>query len=297
MATQTIPAYQPVNPVAITPLLRRHLPAQRPLAAQHRSEARQRQERQRLLVQLLPLVKRTAFQIREHLPSYVELDDLIANGVLGLVDAVAKFDASKQVKLESYALHRVRGAILDGLRSADPASRDMRRTSKKIQKVYRELEGKLGRPVLDEEIASALGMDLQRWHRTLHEIQSVGMELGARPISAGPNTKRPSAEPALLAGDDADPFDQCYRREQRELLARALTHLRERERQIITLYYQQELTMQQIADCLNVDESRVSQLHAAAVARLKASVTSLLRPRQSRKPGSAALAMAAGAGI
>ena len=101
-----------------------------------------------------------------------------------------------------------------------------------------------------------------------------------------------------MAGDDADPFDLCYRREQREILGRALSHLRERERQIITLYYQQELTMKQIADRMNVDESRVSQLHSAALARLKASVNSLLHPRQMNAASETApLSMAVGAGV
>jgi RNA polymerase sigma factor for flagellar operon FliA len=105
-------------------------------------------------------------------------------------------------------------------------------------------------------------------------------------------------EPALLAGDDADPFDLCYRREQHEILGRALSHLRERERQIITLYYQQELTMKQIAVRINVDESRVSQLHSAALARLKATVNSLQHPRQANKAnGTATLSMAVGAGV
>ena len=295
MATQTIPNYEQLNPAAVAPTLRRPTTSRRSAATYGRGEARERQGKQRLLVELLPLVKRMAFQIREHLPAHVELEDLMANGVLGLVDAIAKFDASKRVKLESYARHRVRGAILDGLRSADPASRDLRRTYKKIQKLYRELEAKLGRPAEDEEIAAAMGMDLPRWHRTLNEIQGVGFDFGARRISAGPNTLRPTVEPALLAGDDVDPFDQCYRREQRDLLCRALTHLRERERQIITFYYQQELTMKQIAERLNVDESRVSQLHSAALAHLRATVASLLQPRGCTGKGTAGLSMAAGA--
>lgn len=295
MATQMIPTFEQLNTPAVAPVLRRPVISRRSRATFDRREARQAQERQRLLVEMLPLVKRVAFQIREHLPAHVEVDDLIANGVLGLVDAVAKFDASKRVKLESYARHRVRGAILDGLRSADPASRDLRRNNRKIQKLYRELEVKLGRSVHDEEIAAALGMNLAQWHRTLNEVQSVGFDFGARTLSAGPHTKRPTAEPALLAGDDADPFDQCYRREQHAILGRALTHLRDRDRQIITLYYQQELTMKQIADRLNVDESRVSQLHSAALARLKAGVNSLLHPRPMGATGIAARSMAAGA--
>ena len=295
MATQTIPTYQSMNVSAVRPFLHRYIPSRPSPVMPCRRPERHAQERQRLLVELLPLVKHIAFQIREHLPACVEVDDLIANGVLGLVDAISKFDITKRVKLESYARHRVRGAILDGLRSADPASRDLRRNNKRIQKLYRKLEGKLGRAVRDEEIAEALGMDMAQWHHTLNEIQSVGFDCGVRPLSAGPNTKRPSAEPTQLAGDEADPFDQCYRREQHEILGRALGHLRERERQVITLYYQQELTMKQIADRLNVDESRVSQLHSAALARLKAGVHSLLRPRQRSATTPAALSMAASA--
>jgi RNA polymerase sigma factor for flagellar operon FliA len=303
MATQTISTYEHLSSAAVVPAHRRRLMARRSLTPSRvrptaRVDTKQAQERQRLLVEMLPLVKRTAFKIREHLPSYVEVDDLIGNGVLGLVDAVSKFDTTKRVKLESYARHRVRGGILDGLRSVDPASRDLRHKNKKIQGLYRELEVKLGRPVKDEEIAAALGLSLGQWHSTLNEIQGVGLDVGARILSAGPTSRRQPAEPALLAGNEADPFDLCYRREQREILGRALSHLRERERQIITLYYQQELTMKQIADRMNVDESRVSQLHSAALARLKASVNCLMHPRQIGKASrTAPLSMAVGAGV
>ena len=301
MATQSIPAHEQVNNAAVLPAVRRQLISRRPsmpplTRPRARREEAQVQERQRLLIELLPMVKRMAFKIRQHLPARVEMDDLFANGVLGLVDAVAKFDSTKQVKLESYARHRVRGGILDGLRSTDPASRDLRRKNKAIQKLYRELEVKLGRRVTDEEIAAALGMNLAQWHHTLNEIQSVGFDFGARTLSAGPTTKRHSSEPGLLADEAVGPFELCYRREQQGILRQALSRLRERERQIITLYYEQELTMKQIADCLNVDESRVSQLHAAALARLKASVESLLRPRRAATSGTATLAKSVGAG-
>lgn len=303
MATQSIPNYEPLNNAATIPVFRRQTILRRPRARSTvrpsaRKEACLAQERQRLLVEMLPLVKRMAFKIREHLPAHVEVDDLIANGILGLVDAVSKFDTTKRVKLESYARHRVRGSILDGLRSVDPASRDLRRKNKKIQKFYRELEVKLGRPVMDEEMAEALGLTLKQWHNALSEIQTLGFNFSARTISAGPTTKRPSAESSLLAGGDSDPFDLCYRQEQHEILGRALTHLRERDREIISLYYQQELTMKQIAERMNIDESRVSQLHSAALARLKASVTSFLRPRPSFKDSApATLSMAVGAGV
>lgn len=301
MATQSIPTYEQVNNAAVAPAVRRQLISRRPLMPSSvrpraRGEEAQIQDRQRLLIEMIPMVKRMAFKMRQHLPAHVEIDDLFANGVLGLADAVAKFDSSKRVKLESYARYRVRGGILDGLRSTDPASRDLRRRNKAIQKLYRELEVKLGRRVTDEEIAAALGMNLAQWHHTLNEIQSVGFDFGARTLSAGPTTKRHSAEPGLLADEAAGPFELCYRREKHEILRRALSHLRERDRQIITLYYEQELTMKQVADCLNVDESRVSQLHTAALGRLRASVESLLRPRRAITSATATLAKSVGAG-
>src|SRR5271157_1536140 len=142
MATQPIPTYEQLSNAAAAPALRRQLISRRPLTPSNvrptaGKDARQAQERQLLLVEMLPLVKRMAFKIREHLPAHVEVDDLLANGVLGLVDAVSKFDTTKRVKLESYARHRVRGGILDGLRSVDPASRDLRHKHKRIQKLYR----------------------------------------------------------------------------------------------------------------------------------------------------------------
>ena len=252
-------------------------------------------DRQKMLVELLPLVKRVALKIREHLPAQVELDDLSASGVLGLVDAVAKFDASKRVKLETYARHRVRGAILDGLRAADPVTRDLRLKNKRVQKLYRELEVKVGRSVQDEEMAAASGMSLGQWHSALTEIQSVGIDCGSRVLSAGPTKKLQSVDPELLIDGGDNPFDMCYRREQREILGRAIARLSERERQVISLH-SQGLTMKQIAQLMHVDESRVSQIHSGALVRLKASVNSVLRPRQGGALESGTRSMAAGAG-
>ena len=252
--------------------------------------------RESLLVEMLPLVKRIALKIRGHLPAHVEVDDLRANGILGLVDAVDKFDPSKGVKLESYARLRIRGAILDGLRRADTASRDLRRKNKRIQTLYLELESKLGRSVRDEEMAMAMGMNLGQWHRSLNEIQNVAIDCGSRVLTAGPTLKLQSTDPELLTDCRDDPFDLCYRREQHEILDYALSRLRSREREIITLHNQHGLTMKQIAVRMHVDESRVSQVHSAALGRLKASVDSVLNPRQAEVSESHTLSMAAGAG-
>jgi RNA polymerase sigma factor for flagellar operon FliA len=217
--------------------------------------------------------------------------------VLGLVDAVTKFDASKRVRLETHARHRIRGCILDGLRGADSAPRDLRRKNKGIQNLYHELEVKLGRPVTDEEMAAAQRMNLAQWHCELNEIQSAGLDCGRRALSAGPIAVQTSVEPACLAGDDPDPFDLCFRHEQRAILNRALSRLPERERQIITLHYcQQRLPMKQIAEFMRVHESRISQLHSGALVRLKAIVDSLLHPGQAETSVTGTLSMAAGGG-
>jgi RNA polymerase sigma factor for flagellar operon FliA len=251
--------------------------------------------RQKMLIEMLPLVRRVARGIHEHLPAHVEVDELSANGVLGLVDAVAKFDASKHVKLESYARHRIRGAILDGLRAADPVKRDTRQRSKRFQKLYRELENNLGRPVRDEEMAAASRMDLAQWHRAVTDIQSVGIDCGSRALSASPTTAPQSTDPELLIDGRDNPFDLCYRREQREILSRALSSLPERQCQVISLHTEGGLTMKQIALLMHVDESRVSQLHSAAVIRLKAKVDSLLHPTNPGFSESGIRSMAAGA--
>jgi len=284
MATLSVPTSLPLGSPAAVPILHKGPTSRRPTSrpsvrAKDRWDDEQLQNRQNLIVEMLPLVKRLAFKIRQYLPSHVEIDDLVANGVLGLVDAIRKFDAGKGVKLESYAQHRIHGAILDGLRGVDPVSRDIRRKHMRIQKVYRDLEAKLGRPIQDEEMAGALGMNLANWHRTLNGMQAGGSDFAGRALTAGPTATVPSVDPALLADDSPtagpSPFDLCNRREQWDILRRAVSCLRGGEQQVISLYYEHELTMKQIADRLEVHESRVSQIHATALVRLRTSLYTL----------------------
>ncbi len=227
----------------------------------------------RRIVALVPLVRHVALKFRRQLPPQVELDDLVGAGVLGLVDAVRKFDASKQVKIETYAPHRIRGAILDSLRTLDPASRDMRRKGKRVEKVYYELEAKLRRPARNADVARALDVSLEAWYRTAQELHASGVDCLQH--AAGTDLKQPIEE-ARLPDRQESAFDQCYRREQREILNRAMASLPERERQIISLYYHRALTMKQIASRLGVDESRVSQMHSAALLRLRACVNAIV---------------------
>jgi RNA polymerase sigma factor FliA len=236
--------------------------------------AARRAESDAAVVKLLSLVKRVAFEMREHLPAHVEVDDLAGAGVLGLLDAVRRFDARKHVKIETYARHRIRGAILDSLRSLDTASRDMRRKNKAAERVYHELQARAGRPIRDDEMAQALGISLKKWYSAVQELQTMGIDW-LRPTQI-PDT--PLADVTELPADNQrNQLDICYRREQRDLLARALTRLSERERTVVTLYYEQEMTMKEIGDQLGIDESRVSQLHSAAIDHLRHRVQSMLR--------------------
>jgi RNA polymerase sigma factor for flagellar operon FliA len=244
-------------------------PAQRALVTDRPSG-----EREELAVKLLSLVKRVAYEMREHLPAHVEVDDLVGAGTLGLLDAVRKFDARKHVKIETYARYRIRGAIIDGLRSLDTASRDMRKKNKKAESVFRALETKLGRAATDGEMAQALGISLKKWYATVQELQGMGVDW-LRPMQAA-EQKLPDEE-SLPADNHDNQFDLCYRNEQRALLDRALSRISERERIVITLYYQHDLTMKQIGEQLGIDESRVSQIHSAALAHLRTKVETMLR--------------------
>lgn len=200
-------------------------------------------------------------------------------GVLGLLDAVRKFDARKRVKIESYVRHRIRGAILDGLRTLDPASRDLRQKNKKMEASLRELELKLGRSAADEEVARAVGMSLLKWHRTVNELQTAGVDW-LRPMQA--IGSKQVSEDSLVDENQKSQFELCYRQEQRHILSRVLQCLPERDRRIVVLYHSHGMTMKQIGTRLKIDESRVSQLHSAALVRLRSSIKGMV---ENPKPG------------
>ena len=252
--------------------------ALRAWSAPQRRAARgeRRGARDERLMALLPLVKQMALGIRSRLPAHVELDDLIGDGVLGLMDAVDKFDASRRVKLACYARYRIRGAILDGLRHLDPITREGRKKQRKLKQIRQDLVVRRGRPVGDEDMAEALGVSLARWFQLQQEIHRLGVE--AQPWEEW--NGRPADGEAGLAAEFTTPFDLCYRREQREILRRSLATLPERQRLIVSLYDLRGMTMKQIALQLRVDESRISQLHSAALRGLQERARVFLKHHQ-----------------
>ncbi|HEY4009829.1 MAG TPA: FliA/WhiG family RNA polymerase sigma factor [Acidobacteriaceae bacterium] len=214
----------------------------------------------------LPMVRFLALRIRERLPQQVEIEDLISAGVVGLMDAMQKFDPEKKVQFRTYAQFRVRGAMLDSLRALDWGPRDLRRKGRAVEEAIRSLSAKLGEAPTEGEVAKEMGLDLNAYQQLLGELS--GLELSS--LNATPGEDAGVEALALLpAGPEDDPFVQCQSNEMRRLLAQAIEDLPERERTVLTLYYYEELTMREVGATLGVVESRVSQLHSSAMARLR----------------------------
>jgi len=226
------------------------------------------QERERLLMQQLPQVRYIARRIHDHLPRHVLLDDLVHAGVLGLIDALQKFDAEKHVQFGSYAKFRIRGAILDSLREMDWSPRDLRRKGRRLEEAYNKLRSEIGRNPNEPELAAELGMGLRDLQILLGEID--GLEVGSLRILSPRDGKEEDLCEYLPNEADETPLILCLRSEMKQILANAIEQLPQKEQQVLVLYYYQELTMKQVGAVLGVGESRVSQIHSVAVVRLRA---------------------------
>jgi RNA polymerase sigma factor for flagellar operon FliA len=222
-----------------------------------------RQDRDDIVLEHLPLAKAIAIRVHESLPVHVDLDDLVHAGVLGLFDAVEKYDDSKNVEFRSYAKHRIKGAILDSLRQQDWASRDLRKRQKQVDVVTRELSTKLGRTPTETEMADQMGVTTERWRRIVVELSNVGTVS----TTARPDQDR-DHEQELPATPDYQPDRMCERRELQTTLARAMSSLPARYQKVVFLYYTNDMTMREIGDMLGVNESRVSQIHKTALKKM-----------------------------
>jgi RNA polymerase sigma factor for flagellar operon FliA len=221
-------------------------------------------ERDRIVLQHLPLVRAIAIRVFENLPVHVELDDLVHAGILGLFDAAMKYDDTKQVTFQGYAKHRIKGAILDSLRDMDWASRDLRKRHKRLEEVTRELLSSTDGVPTEQEIAEKMGMGVDRWRQVSVELRMVGL-LSAS--SRAPDNENQSV-PEFPATDELNPDVLTGRRELQSVLSTAMKELPERYRAVIRHYYAGGKTMKEIGTALNINESRVSQIHRAALERM-----------------------------
>jgi RNA polymerase sigma factor FliA len=240
-------------------------------------------EQERVLLEHLPIVRFLARRIHERLPQHVDIEDLVSAGVLGLMDAFSKFDPGKKVQFRSYAQFRIRGAILDSLRTLDWSPRELRRKGRAVEEAIRVLTARMGRAPGETEIAAEMGMDLEAYQQLLGDLK--GLEIGTLHLDHNENSGE--EELAYVPGDpEEDPLFRCLRRELEQRLAEAIVNLPDRERLVMTLYYYEEMTMREIGLALGVVESRVSQVHASAVVHLRAALRDLAgsgeRPRASR---------------
>jgi len=216
-----------------------------------------------LLDEYLPLVRRQALSLQVRLPASIELDDLIQAGTVGLLEAMGRFDASQGASFATFASQRIRGAMLDELRSRDWLPRSVRRNARAVDETVRRLEQRLGRAAEETEIATELGMELETYRQLLSDTNSGHLLPFEVLLAEG-------VEPGIENAAADTPFNQLSDAQRRQRLVEGIEALPEREKLLMALYYQEELNLKEIGVVLGVTESRVCQLHSQAVSRLRA---------------------------
>ncbi len=238
---------------------------------QQYAESHEQKIRNYFIEKYAPLVKYVAGRVAITVPNSVEFNDLVSYGILGLIDAIDKFDPKREIKFKTYAVTRIRGSIFDELRAIDWLPRSVRQKAKEIERTIADLEAKLGRSSKDEEIAEALGVSVQEFHTLLLRVSGnalISMDESWYINDGGDNAPM-SIEDTLESSDSYNPDVVAEKDEIKKLIARALMDLPDREKQVLILYYYEGLTLKEIGNILTVTESRVSQLHTKAIMRLR----------------------------
>jgi RNA polymerase sigma factor FliA len=237
---------------------------------------RSRELRDKLIIQYSPLVKYVAGRVGVGLPRNVEQSDLVSFGVFGLIDAIEKFDPARGYKFETYAIARIKGAILDELRSIDWVPRSVRSKARTLERAMAKLESVHHRAPTDEEVAAEMGVSQQQLQTTLSQISFVGVAALDEMLSGGER-----GESVTLADTVADtgegPMGVYEVEEMRQILAESINRMPEREKIVLTLYYYEGLTLAEIGRVLSVTESRVCQIHTKAVLQLRSRITAVER--------------------
>lgn len=226
--------------------------------------------RERLVMEYAPLIKYIAQKIAARLPANIELDDLISSGVIGLMDAIEKYDQSRDNKFKTYAEFRIRGAILDELRAQDWVPRSVREKAKLLERCYAKIEQSQGRQATDEEVCQELKITQEEYHDLLNQVRSVSLLSYDDLSSFSKSDKRTLHGYSESTSKSPTPFSEVNVAHVKQLIAEAIQDLPEKQRLVLSLYYYEDLNLKEIGRVLDVTESRVSQLHTQAILRLKA---------------------------
>ena len=220
-----------------------------------------------LVMQHVDLVKRIAQHLAARLPSTVDIDDLMQAGMIGLIEAAGNFDAARGASFETYAGIRIRGAMLDDIRKHDWTPRSVHHKYRKVSDAIHAIQGETGRAASNEEIADKLGISIEEYHKILSDSAS------SRLFSLEETLEEPAFTHKAPSSDSPLPDQELYHEQFQKYLADAVANLPERERLVLSLYYERELNLKEIGKVLDVSESRVCQIHGQAVMRLRAAVT------------------------
>jgi RNA polymerase sigma factor FliA len=236
----------------------------------YRENVEEVSERDQLILKELPQVYYIARRIFERLPQHVVFEDLVHAGVVGLIEAVRSYDVSKSVPFNAFAKFRIRGAILDSLRELDWGSRPLRRKGRRMEEAIATLSAKLGRQPEEDEIAAEMGVSIEKLHEIALRLD--GLTLVSQQVNSLFDRSGTQDLIESAPSHDENPYDLCLRTEIKERLAEAIGTLSEKEQLVISLYYREELTMKEIAKVVQLGESRVSQIHAIALPKLRAAL-------------------------
>ncbi len=226
--------------------------------------------RDKLILEYAPLIKYISQKIASRLPANIELDDLMSSGVIGLMDAIDKYDATRDNKFKTYAEFRIRGAILDELRAQDWVPRSVREKAKQLERCYARIEQLKGRQATEEEVCEELGISGEEFHEMLNQVKSVSLLSYDDLSSFSKADKRALHGLGESGSKSSTPFSEVNVAGVKKLIAEAITDLPEKQRLVLSLYYYEDLNLKEIGRVLDVTESRVSQLHTQAILRLKA---------------------------
>ncbi|CAM5526466.1 RNA polymerase sigma factor WhiG [Streptomyces sp. NPDC087440] len=233
--------------------------------------------REQLILHYSPLVKYVAGRVSVGLPANVEQADFVSSGVFGLIDAIEKFDIERSIKFETYAITRIRGAMIDELRALDWIPRSVRQKAKAVERAYATLEAKLRRTPSEGEVASEMGIAVEELHAVFSQLSLANVVALEELLHAGGEGDRLSLMETLEDTSADNPVEVAEDRELRRLLARSINTLPDREKTVITLYYYEGLTLAEIGNVLGVTESRVSQIHTKSVLQLRAKLADVGR--------------------